>query len=792
MKLAVIGASGKAGYLIAEEALSRGHQVTAIVRRPDSRIPQGAELLVKDLFDLSSNDLKDFDAVVSAFGTGRAPEEAARHIDAANHLIDIFKAIPQVRLLMMGGASSLYKDESKEHILLEDFPTQFSSIPENQKKALDILRGSDINWTFFSPAAHFDATGSRTGKYELGGDVKILNKIGLSYISYADYAVAMVDEIENNKHPRQRFTAVSCDPYFRNAPQYFPIEKSFFTRAGAWMSLSVDNVKYGAGALHLTTSRSMRVHGRIPDGIKLFRIYPTYNGKRMPFATQVSSNELTLHTLHGDVRFTWADSSKLMAEGDEGMGLLWTRQTEAYELVKPRKNGAWESALRSAYPLCFKGLEGSEFRFDDTWDWYELNCGTLMGRTYPCPDGKFCMVCEEFDYAVKVRDSYPSYAEAKADMQADWEKFLAAMPHFIEPYESKREDTAYFLWHHLVGPTKLTPTWMMLMFPGEIVSQWQLVQNGVVMQEIPELSKDLLLAPLYRQGDDGQLADGYDEAYVSTGSYKPPVYGWALKNVMAHHDLSKEWSREDLEMLYKGAGKWADWIMEYRDDDGDGLPGFEGGNENGFDEVTAFWDQLSMATPDLCAQEVLNFEAQGDLAKLLGKPQEEIDSWYAKANGLLERMIDKMWDGEHFVALKNYTHEPVFSGSNMHYIPMVLGSRLPQHIIDKMTADLMVEGKLLSPYGLASENMDSDVFEVTGVKMGCGPICPPGQLFILSGMWEAGKKAEAKMIIDRYLNRLMNGGFSHFIDPVNGDGSVFWGTWCRVVFMVLARMVSEG
>ena len=790
MKIAVIGARGKAGSLITAEALSRGHEVTAIVRGSAAGVTPGAQVLVKDLFELKSEDLAGFDAVVSAYGTGRG--DAGQHVDAAKHLVEVFKAIPQVRLLMVGGAASLYQDESRQSLVMDNIPEAFRAVPGNQKKALEMLRESDINWTFFSPAASFDATGSRTGKYTLGGDVQILNKIGLSYISYADYAVAMVDEIENNKHPKQRFTAVSCDPYFRNAPQFYALEKSMFSRAGAWLALSVDNVKYGTGALHLTTNRGMRTHSRIPDGTKLFRIYPTYEGKRVPFSTQVSAVELTLHTLYDDVRFTWADSAKLMAQGDKGMGLLWTRTTEAYELVKPRKDGAWESALRSAGPLCFKGLEGSEFRFDDTWDWYALNCGQLQGKTYPGPDGCFTMVCEEFSYAAKARDSYPSYAEGKASMQADWEAFLEKIPHFIEPYESKRVDTAYALWTHLVGPTQTTPTWLMLMFPGEMDSQWQLVQNGVALQEYTELSRDLLLAPLYRQGEDGQLADGYDEAFLSTGSYKPPVYGWALKNVMSHHDLSKEWCKEDLEMLYQGAGKWANWFMEYRDDDGDGLPGFEGGNENGFDEVTAFWDQLSLATPDLCAQEVLNFEAQGDLAKLLGKPQEEIDGWYEKSRTLLEKMIEKMWDGEHFVALKNYTHEPVFSGANMHYIPLVLGKRLPQHIIDKMTADLLVEGKLLSPYGLASENMDSDVFEVTGVKMGCGPICPPGQLFILCGMWEAGKKAEAKMIIDRYLNRLMQGGFSHFIDPVNGDGSYFWGTWCRAVFLILARLVSEG
>lgn len=587
--------------------------------------------------------------------------------------------------------------------------------------------------------------------------------------------------------------SIPRDPYFRDAEQYFPVDKYMFSRAGAWLALSIDDLRYGKGALHLTTNRGMHAHGRLPEGTKLWRIQPTHEGKLVPFATQqTGAAELTLHTRYGAVRFTWADPAKLLAEGDPGMGLLWTRSSETYELARPRKDGAWESIPKFGTPLCFKGLEGSAFRFDDSWDWHKLSSGELTGRTEPGPDGGFTMVCEEFPYSVKVRDSYPSFREGKADMQADWEAFLAKFPAFIPPYDIKREETAYTLWTHLVGPTQLTPRWLMLMFPGEMDSQWQLVQNAVALQDNTELSRSLLMAPLERQGENGQLAEGYDEAFLSTGGCKPPVYGWALKNILSHHDLGKEWPREELERLYEGAGRWADWFMENRDEDGDGLPGFQGGTENGFDEVTAFLDTLSLATPDLCAYEVLNFEAQGDLAKLLGKPQEEIEGWYRRSRELLERMIDKMWDGEHFVALRQFTHEPVFSGANMHYIPLVLGKRLPGEIADKMCADLMTEGKLLSPYGLASENMDSDYFEVTGVKMGSGAICPPGQLFILSGLWEAGKKAEAKEIFDRYAKRLMEGGFSHFIDPIHGEGTWFWGSWCRAVFTVLARMISEG
>jgi hypothetical protein len=199
-----------------------------------------------------------------------------------------------------------------------------------------------------------------------------------------------------------------------------------------------------------------------------------------------------------------------------------------------------------------------------------------------------------------------------------------------------------------------------------------------------------------------------------------------------------------------------------------------------------------MASPDVSAYTVLNFEVQGDLAKALGKPEAEVSEWYGKSKALLERMIDRLWDGEHFVALREYTHDPVFSGSITHYIPLVLGSRLPQDIIDKMAADLSVEGVLLSKYGLATERLDSDLFEVQGVQMGRGAIDPPAELFILTGLWEAGKKDLAREIIDRYCGRLMDRGFSHIIDPISGIGTPFWGTWSRCVFTILCRMVSEG
>ena len=581
------------------------------------------------------------------------------------------------------------------------------------------------------------------------------------------------------------------DPFFRGTKQFFTVEQHIFSRRGAWMGLSADSPNYGRGALHLMTNRGARCHSEDRTYNRLYRIFPTFEGRRVPFAIQTAAAEYTLLTRYGNVRFTWADTTKLMAEGDPGMGLLFLRDGEPYEVIRRRRDGAWESPMRNARPLLFKGLEGSGFAFDDTWDFHKFKSGELRGQTSPNSKGIFTLVVEEFFYGAYVRDEYPSYAEAKASMASDWEAFLTKTPHYIEPYESKREETAYVLWSHLLAPSPATPNWMILMFPGIMGSQWQHVQNAVALQEHTDLALELLLAYLNRQSDEGQLADSYDDAFLATNGLKPPVYGWGLKDIIRRRDIAVEWPREGILKLYEGAGRWAEWFMKYRDDDRDGLPAFEGGTECGLDESTIWYSDVNMASPDISAFSVLNLEVQGDLAKILGKPEAEINGWYKKSKDLLERMIDRLWDGEHFVALREYTHEPVFTGSIIHYFPLLLGSRLPKEIIDKMAADLSVEGGLLSDYGLASERLDSDFFEIQGVQMGRGAISPPAEVFICTGLWEAGKKELARAIVKRYCGRLIDRGFSHIIDPISGGGSPFWGTWPRCVFTILSRMVSD-
>ena len=207
MKIAVVCANGKAGRLIVKEALERGLEVTAVVRGENRTAAQ--QVLRKDLFDLTADDLKGFDVVIDAFGAW-TEETLDQHSASLKHLCDAVSGT-DTRLLVVGGAGSLYVNPEHTVRVMDgpDFPDIFKPLAAAQGKALEELRlRNDVKWTFLSPAADFRAEGARTGRYILGGEELTLNS-RVSVISYADYAIAMVDEAVEGKHIRQRISVAA-------------------------------------------------------------------------------------------------------------------------------------------------------------------------------------------------------------------------------------------------------------------------------------------------------------------------------------------------------------------------------------------------------------------------------------------------------------------------------------------------------------------------------------------------------------------------------------------------------
>lgn len=207
MKIAIIGANGKTGSNLVQEALKQGYDVTAIVRNKEYKNGD-VKVVYKDIFELARPDLAGFDAVISAFAAW-TPETFPLHKKVAKHLADALSGT-KTRLLVIGGAGTLYVDDKQTMAMdTPDFPPEYMGVARATAESFFELKGrTDVLWTYVSPAGEYDDQGARTGKYVLGGDNLILNPKNESYISYADLALAVIDELKNGAFVQKRFTAV--------------------------------------------------------------------------------------------------------------------------------------------------------------------------------------------------------------------------------------------------------------------------------------------------------------------------------------------------------------------------------------------------------------------------------------------------------------------------------------------------------------------------------------------------------------------------------------------------------
>ncbi|MES2321542.1 MAG: NAD(P)-dependent oxidoreductase [Pseudomonadota bacterium] len=209
MNIVLIGASGFIGTAVLNEALGRGHHVTALVTRPEKLAPhEHLSARAGDVRDVGalSDQLKGADAVVSAFSGHAQTDTLGYFVAGIGNVITAAKEAKAARLLVVGGAGSLEVAPGVQLIDTPGFPEQYKATAEGARQALALLRAEQsLNWTMLSPSAVI-APGQRTGVYRIGGDQLLADAGGNSQISVEDFAKALVDELEAPAHARKRFT----------------------------------------------------------------------------------------------------------------------------------------------------------------------------------------------------------------------------------------------------------------------------------------------------------------------------------------------------------------------------------------------------------------------------------------------------------------------------------------------------------------------------------------------------------------------------------------------------------
>lgn len=207
MKLLVIGANGKAGSAIVNEAINAGLDVAVCTRTENKTKARHA--ILKDLFDLKFEDIKDFDVIIDAIGIWDN-NKLYLHSKSLMYLCDLI-ANTDKRLFVVGGAGSLYvsADSKKQVYELPNFPDAFKALAKNMSDALDLLKKrDDVHWTYLSPACDFQVNGPKSGKYIIAGEVLTLNDKNESVISYLDYAKAMIDIVLKNDYDKKRISVL--------------------------------------------------------------------------------------------------------------------------------------------------------------------------------------------------------------------------------------------------------------------------------------------------------------------------------------------------------------------------------------------------------------------------------------------------------------------------------------------------------------------------------------------------------------------------------------------------------
>ncbi len=375
--------------------------------------------------------------------------------------------------------------------------------------------------------------------------------------------------------------------------------------------------------------------------------------------------------------------------------------------------------------------------------------------------------------------------DSKTLIKEEWNEFLSRMPAVPDKYASFARVTWYNLWSSYVRAQDVYKTDVMLMSKKTMTSVWTWDHcfNALsIAYADKKKALDQFFIPFWQQNESGVLLDMFNPGMeIVWGVTKPPIHGWCFSKLMDRFDLDTD----TLITAYGFLEKWTNWWMNYRDEDGDGVPEYPQGCDSGWDNATIF-DTVGrfVESADLSAFLILQMRCLSRIAGKLGNAANEKE-WLERSNKLLDDMLRHCWNGKEFVPKINGKHTPIENtGCLLNYMPIVLGDILPKDIADK-TVERMFRHNL-TENGLATESVESDMYESDGYWR--GPIWAPSTYLIVDGLNRLGRKTEAKDVAERFVKMCAekaHGNYENF-DAVSGKGLRAPGyTWTASVWICL-------
>ena len=533
------------------------------------------------------------------------------------------------------------------------------------------------------------------------------------------------------------------------------------------------------------------------NGFRQVKLELVKDGKELPAYISTTPYEVILSSRHGSVRFAIGERKLVMCRGEDGLSLRLTTMPRV--LMSSIADTLEESGTKimkfGVTRLLMIPLAGTL-----------TTLSSLTAEISPDENGVIQLGLEDFvlDPITRPLNEYPSYEECVASVKADFDDYCQRVyPSLPAKYESKRLQALWQTWSMTVDPDgeadyKHTMVKMIhSLFEAAFV--WQMPKQAIWLSNDLELAWDIFVSGFAHLDANGRMADalGYRENHGGDG-LKPPIHGMSLLWLMDNCDFASI-PKESKEFVWEGMRRFTEYYLKFRDRDHDGLCEYQHSMETGWEDAP-YYNLIGFpcASPDLNAYIALSMEALARLGRDIGKSENICSYWENLSKELVQKIIENFWDGERWFSYNAKTKMRSESTNVALYMPLVLGKRLPQDIIDKSIDFIFSPDGFATPYGLASEALTSDYFKHGFTR---GSVIVPTEHLMVMALEECGRSDLAKEVANDYCAILRDHGFFHIHNALTGEAdrtltafgepALFWSAWASSCYLWFASKYGD-
>ena len=511
---------------------------------------------------------------------------------------------------------------------------------------------------------------------------------------------------------------------------------------------------------------------------EIFRIEALLKGKAITAEETAAPDKLTLTKSGGTVETAFASESRLLFRGT-GLGLRLSGEGGWYTTFRPAGPGIWELNLFAQRIQLMLTLRSGKIKIDAPWD--KDACKHVRIDLLPDDSGIWELEIEEFRTAWEPPAEIIPFEHATASARAEFATWLEQSLPTSTAFTAARPLAAYINWASLVSPRGHFKREAMLMSKNWMINVWSWDHcfNAIALAKLqPALAWDQWAIMFDYQNKHGALPDCVNDAEIVWNFTKPPVHGWALREMRAQ---GMSLTKPQLAHARRCLSAWTGWWLRYRDDDHDGLPNYNHGNDSGWDNATVMSAGPPVEGADLAAFLIVQMDVLAGLCDELNKPK-DAKKWRADADALFLRLIEHSWRGDHFVSPRSGDHLVAEGDSLVPFMPLLLGERL-----DASQRAALVHGvkRFITPSGLATECPTSPLYQPNGYWR--GPVWAPSTHLIISGLLACGEEKLARRIARAFCKTCVQSGLAENFNALTGEGLCDRAyTWTASVFQILA------